>query len=195
MDNIVLEHPDDIEAKAFLACGLWESRSEVPIASQVAVNALLKEVLAVNPMHPCHHYVIHLWDYDHAEQALVSAARGGQAGPGIAHLWHMPGHIFSKLKRYNDAIWQQEASARVDHAYMIRDRILPDEIHNYAHNNEWMVRNLLNTGRITEAVALSRNLLELPHHPKHNKYSSQDSTSTDGPGSCRLTATTSSGNP
>lgn len=175
MDNIVLQHPDDIEAKAFLACGLWESRSEVPIASQVAVNALLKEVFAVNPMHPCHHYVIHLWDYDHSEQALASAARGGQAGPGIAHLWHMPGHIFSKLKRYNDAIWQQEASARVDHAYMIRDRILPDEIHNYAHNNEWMVRNLLNAGRVTEAAALSRNLLELPHHPKHNKYSSQDS--------------------
>lgn len=175
MDNIVLKHPDDIEAKAFLACALWESRSEVPIASQVAVNSLLKEILAANPLHPCHHYVIHLWDYDHAEQALASAARGGQAAPGIAHMWHMPGHIFSRVKRYNDAIWQQEASARVDHAYMIRDRILPDEIHNYAHNNEWMVRNLLNAGRVADAVALSRNLLELPHHPKHNKYSSQDS--------------------
>ena len=53
----------------------------------------------------------------------------GQSAPGIAHMWHMPGHIFSDLHRYADAAWQQEASARVDHAYMIRDGVLPDEIY------------------------------------------------------------------
>ena len=45
-------------------------------------------------------------------------------------MWHMPGHILSRLKRYHDAAWQQEASARVDHAHMMRDRVMPDRIHN-----------------------------------------------------------------
>ena len=56
------------------------------------------------------------------DNAVKSAALCGPASPGIAHMWHMPGHIYSKLKRYNDAAWQQEASARVDHAHMIRTR-------------------------------------------------------------------------
>ena len=58
-------------------------------------------------------------------------------------MWHMPGHIFSDLHRYADAAWQQEASARTDHAYMIRDGVLPDQIYNYAHNNEWLIRDLV----------------------------------------------------
>lgn len=44
---------------------------------------------------------------------------------------------------YEDACYQQEASARADHAYMMRDRVLPDQIHNFAHNNEWLIRNLV----------------------------------------------------
>ena len=67
-------------------------------------------------------------------------------------MWHMPGHIYSKLKRYADAAWQQEASARVDHAHMIRARLMPDQIHNFAHNNEWLIRNLIFIGRVHDAL-------------------------------------------
>jgi peroxiredoxin len=119
-------------------------------------------------MHPAHHYRIHLWDEEKAARALVSASLCGQTSPGIAHMWHMPGHTYSKLHRYSDAAWQQEASARVDHAHMMRDRILPDQIHNYAHNNEWLIRNLAFLGRVREAIDLATNMVELPRHPKHN---------------------------
>ena len=54
----------------------------------------------------------------------------------------MPGHTYTGLKRYADAAYQQEGSARVDHAYMIRDRVMPFEIHNYAHNNQWLCTSL-----------------------------------------------------
>ncbi|HLJ11100.1 MAG TPA: peroxiredoxin family protein, partial [Planctomycetaceae bacterium] len=90
---------------------------------------------------------------------------------GIAHMWHMSGHIFSDLARYADAAWQQEASARVDHAYMHRDHVLPDQIHNYAHNNEWLIRDLSYVGRVRDALALARNLIEIPRHPLHNVLS------------------------
>lgn len=163
------EFPDEIEAKAFLAVLIWQNHGEGwPISSHEAVNALIREVLAAQPMHPVHHYRIHLWDNEKPERALTSAARCGQSSPAIAHMWHMPGHIFSGLKRYDDAAWQQEASNRVDHAYMIRDRVLPDQIHNYAHNSEWLIRDLLFVGRVQDALRLSKSMLETPRHPKYN---------------------------
>jgi len=168
-ERIIYKFPDDIEAKALLGLQLWLNRTHSsPITSYLAVDALHKEVLARQPMHPCHHYRIHLWDSEKPALAVDSAARCGQSAPGIAHMWHMSGHIFSDLERYADAAWQQEASARVDHAYMLRDRILPDQIHNFAHNNEWLIRDLSHIGRIHQAVQLARNLIEIPRHPQYN---------------------------
>jgi peroxiredoxin len=169
LEAILLKYPDDLEAKAFLALQIWLNRdSELPVTSYLAVDALLDQIFAANPLHPVHHYRIHLWDYEKPEKALASAAMCGQSAPGIAHMWHMPGHIYSRVKRYDDACWQQEASARVDHAHMMRDRVLPDQIHNFAHNNEWLIRDLIFVGRVHDAVSLAKNMIELPRHPKYN---------------------------
>ena len=168
LEKILMEFPDDIEAKALLCVFLYQSKSNVPISSQFAVDALLGEVFQKQPMHPTHHYRIHLWDHLKSEKALESSARCGQAAPRIAHMWHMPGHTYSELKRWQDAAWQQEASGRADHAHMMHDRVLPDQIHNYSHNQEWLVRNLIHLGRHKSALDLSKNLLELPRHPKFN---------------------------
>lgn len=141
LEGILHEFPDDVEAKALLAVQLWMAeRDGVKMPSRYAVSALLDDVLDVQPMHPAHHYKIHLWDRHRPENALESAAKCGPSLPGVAHMWHMPGHIYSRLHRYNDAAWQQEASARVDHAHMVDARLMPDEIHNFAHNNEWLTR-------------------------------------------------------
>ncbi len=172
-EKIIYKNPTDVEAKALLGLQLWLNRSHgSPISSHLAIDALHKEVLAVEPLHPCHHYRIHLWDDERPQNAVESAARCGQAAPSIAHMWHMSGHIFSDLQRYADAAWQQEASARVDHAYMLRDHVLPDQIHNYAHNNEWLIRDLAHVGRARDAVRLARNMIEIPRHPKYNTLTS-----------------------
>jgi peroxiredoxin/Tfp pilus assembly protein PilF len=168
LEDLLHEYPDDLEAKAFLVVRLWQFKGELPIVSHQAVDALLDQVFAVNPMHPAHHYRIHLWDGVKPERALGSAARCGQSAPAIAHQWHMSGHIYSRLRRYHDAAWEQEASSRLDHAHMIRDRVLPDQIHNYPHNQEWLIRNLNHLGRYHDALALAKNLIELPRHPKYN---------------------------
>ena len=169
LEKILHEFPDDVEAKAFLVVQLWMGdRYGVKLTSRYAVEALLEQIFTANPEHSAHHYRIHLWDSARPANALVSAAKCGPAGSGIAHMWHMPGHIYSKLKRYSDAAWQQEASARVDHSHMIRTRLMPDQIHNFAHNNEWLVRNLIHIGRVADAVDLARNLVSLPQHPKYN---------------------------
>lgn len=169
MEKILHEHPDDIEAKALLVVQMWMGdRDGVKLTSRYAVDALLDQIFAANPDHPAHHYRIHLWDYARPENAIQSAALCGPSSAGIAHMWHMPGHIYSKLKRYGDAAWQQEASARVDHDHMIRTRLMPDQIHNFAHNNEWLIRNLIHLGRLDDALDLARNMVSLPMHPLYN---------------------------
>ena len=176
MEKILDHSPDDIEAKAFIAVQMWMANGYgVKITSRYAVDALLAEVFKANPAHPAHHYRIHLWDRNRPENALAAAAQCGPASPGIAHMWHMPGHIYSKLKRYQDAAWQQEASARVDHAHMIKTHLMPDEIHNFAHNNEWLVRNLVFVGRVNEAITLAKNLISLPQHPRYNSLEKRGS--------------------
>src|SRR5262245_47134797 len=80
----------------------------------------------------------------------------------------MAGHTYSGLSRYAEAAWEQEASSRVDHGHMIHDRVLPDQIHNYAHNQEWLIRDLSHIGRGRDALELAKNMIELPRHPKYN---------------------------
>jgi peroxiredoxin len=187
LESLVHDYPNDVEAKAFLALQIWKNGSwmtdkekQLPIASHQAVDAILDQVFAVQPMHPAHHYRIHLWDYEKPARALVSASLCGQSSPAIAHMWHMPGHIYSKLHRYADAVWQQEASARVDHAHMMRDGVLPDQIHNYAHNNEWLIRNLAFLGRVHDGIELAANMISLPRHPKYNTLDKSGSSAAFG---------------
>ncbi len=169
LESIVIKYPDDIEAKAFVAHRVWHNAREgTPVSSYLALNSLIQEILDAEPLHPAHHYTIHLWDLRHPENAIRAAARCGVAAPSIAHMWHMPGHIYSRLKRYEDAVFQQEASARVDHAHMMRDRVMPDEINNFAHNNEWLIRNMIFIGRAKDSISLAKNMIELPQHPKYN---------------------------
>ncbi len=178
MEDLVNEFPEDIDAKAWLAMLIWQN-GNVGSARQ-AIDSLLVAVEKVEPLHPgAHHYRIHLWDsikYPRAE--LGHHVR--EDGAGIAHAWHMPGHTFTGLQRYGDAAYQQEGSARVDHAAMIRDRIMPFEIHNYSHNNQWLATSLSHVGRARDAIAVARNLVEQPRDPQKNNKTDGGSPQRNG---------------
>jgi peroxiredoxin len=171
MENIIHEFSDDIEAKAILAVRLWQfSRQGIPIGSRESVDALMQQVFEKNPLHPAHHFRIHLWDGKKPQRALSSAAVLHKTAPAIAHMWHMPGHIYDKLKRYAESAYHQEASARIDHAKQSDFQVLPDTIHNYAHNNEWLVRNWNHVGRADDAIIMSKGLIDNPQHPRLNHF-------------------------
>src|SRR5688572_752466 len=53
-------YPDDMEAKAFYGKQIWDNGNLTATQREQAEKAL-NEVLAANPLHPCHHYRIHLW--------------------------------------------------------------------------------------------------------------------------------------
>jgi peroxiredoxin len=169
LEEICQDFPNEVEVKAMLVLQYWQNQGQgIDIQSHLGLDSLLSDIFRANPKHPAHHFRIHLWDYRKEDLALSAAAACGPSAPGIAHMWHMPGHTYSRLHRYDDAAWQQEASARVDHAHMIRDRVMPDQIHNYAHNNEWLIRNWLSLGRVSAAIDLAKNMIELPRHPEYN---------------------------
>ena len=166
LETLVQEFPGDIDARAWLAMVTWQNGN---LTSRQVVDMVLDSVLQVEPVHPgAHHYRIHLWDGSKPARAERSAGLYGSMAPGIAHAWHMPGHTFTSLRKYHDAAYQQEASARADHAYMIRDRVMPFEIHNYAHNNQWLVTTLGHIGRVKDGVAVARDLVRQPRDPNRN---------------------------
>ena len=87
MEKILDQYPEDIEAKALIVVQMWMANGYgVKITSRYAVDALLNEIFAKNPVHPAHHYRIHLWDRSRPENALTAAAQCGPASPGIAHV-------------------------------------------------------------------------------------------------------------
>jgi peroxiredoxin len=178
LETLVQEFPEDIDARAWMALVTWQNGT---IGSRQAVDVVLDTVLQVEPMHPgAHHYRIHLWDGNKPSRAEKSAALYARSAPGIAHAWHMPGHTYTGLRRFADAAYQQEGSARVDHAYMIRDRVMPFEIHNYAHNNQWLATTLSHIGRARDAIAVARNLVEQPRDPNKNGRNDSGSAQRSG---------------
>ena len=171
LEAVIYAYPDEIEAKAFLAWTLIGSPSGGErVFSRVAVSSLIQDVLDKNPHHPgAHHYRIHLFDNDDRDAALQSALAYHHAAMGIAHAWHMPGHIYNGMSRFKDASWQQDASSHVDHAHLAEWRIMPFEIHNYAHNQHYLIANLNHLGRVRDAIDFARNLVVSPRDPQKNE--------------------------
>jgi len=186
LERIAMDYPDDLEARAMAVCFVWRNQYRLGMesGSHLAIDALARQVLGKNPRHPVHHYLIHLWDHERPKQALEAAALCGPSAPGVAHMWHMPGHIYSDLERWADAAWQQEAAARVDHAQMIRNRIFPDQIHNFAHNSEWWIRNLNHLGQARKALAIARNMISMPRIPRSKQVEDQPNQVFEEGGSC-----------
>jgi peroxiredoxin len=168
---IMAKYPNDLEAKAFEVWRVFHKSEEQKIykADFDAAVELANQILSVEPMHPIHHALIHIAASTNTEgHALESAAKCGDTSPSIGHMWHMPTHIYFALLRYPEAAWQLEASIRTEHARMIHDRVLPDQVHLYAHNNEWLVRTLLHMGRVHDARRTSMQMIDLPRHPLFN---------------------------
>ncbi|WP_075089397.1 hypothetical protein [Verrucomicrobium spinosum] len=91
IEDIIHENPDDLEAKAFLAWAIWEGKGDgVTMVSRESVDAILSQVFAKEPMHPAHHYRIHLWDDSKPARAVEAATLCGQSAPAIAHMCTCP---------------------------------------------------------------------------------------------------------
>lgn len=161
LQDVCVKYPSDIEAKALL--GLFN----IGNGSAMANDALLQEVLRVNPMHPgAHHARIHNWDGVDSAQAIASCELYGKAAPGVGHALHMPGHIYTKVGMWHEAAIAMDSATRVELRYMNERLALPYETWNYAHNRDYLSYIQEQLGRADEAIQGGLDIANSPTDPE-----------------------------
>jgi len=84
------------------------------------INSVLEAVLKKTPQHPgANHYYIHSIEASpHPSKAIASADRLGKLMPGVAHMIHMPSHIYIRSGNYKKGITVNEQSVKGYHQYL-----------------------------------------------------------------------------
>lgn len=131
------QYPQDLEA-AFLAAGAimmaspWQyfsAEDGSPIANAGEALTILETGMEQNPRHPgLNHLHIHLLENSREPgRAELSADRLESLTPRAGHMVHMPGHIYMRVGRYDDAVAINERSLAADDYFVQQwgDRPLP----------------------------------------------------------------------
>jgi tetratricopeptide (TPR) repeat protein len=125
------------------------------------VLVALEGVLKRNPNHPgaCHYY-IHLVEAVYPERAVACAERLAALMPAAGHIVHMPGHIYIRVGRFNDAVEANLHAVHADEAYIADQR--PQGIYPlayYPHNYHFMAFAATMAGRSAQAIDAARNVV------------------------------------
>jgi tetratricopeptide (TPR) repeat protein len=96
----------------------WEEDgSPKPVTGTIL--STLEAVLAEHPNHPlANHLYIHAVEKTNPERGIAAADRLRDLVPGAGHLQHMPGHIYIRVGRYDEAIIANEKAIAADDAYI-----------------------------------------------------------------------------
>ncbi len=168
MELLMEKYPDDLEAKVLYASnydriGFSERQVNNPHAQKEKVDELYNEILRINPMHTgVNHYRIHLWDYADPRRALNSCKPLAEAAPNVGHALHMPGHIYSGVGMWNEAVDAMDAGSRLERKYMMEQGRMPFHTWNYGHNQSFLIFNLGFAGRIREMQVAADELDMIP---------------------------------
>ena len=166
IEQIVLDYPDDIEAKVLAGD---PALTLVSGNGRIGSDLLLRQVLTTVPDHPgAHHYRVHLWDGPQGAQALDSCKRYGELVPRIGHALHMPGHVYAGLGMWHEAALSLDAATRAEIRYMGERLVFPYNTWNYAHNRNYLSYVQEQLGLRDDAIGGARELLAVPLDPKLN---------------------------
>ena len=163
LEQIVIDFPDDIEAKALYA------ETSLFSGNRVGADLLLKQVLAAAPDHPgAHHYRVHLWDGPQGALALDSCRRYSELVPRIGHALHMPGHVYAGLGMWHEAAISLDSATRAEIRYMGDRLVFPYNTWNYAHSRNYLSYVQEQLGLPDDAIRGARELLAVPLDPTLN---------------------------
>ena len=171
MADVVQRFSDDAEAKTLYAESLmdlspWDywTGDGKPKAHTTTLLSQLEQVLAVEPDHPgANHFYIHAVEAVQPERAVQAAERLADVMPGAGHLVHMPGHIYIRVGRYEDAITANEHAVHADETY-IRDQRPGVGIYvvgYYPHNYDFLAFAASLIGREQQAIAAADKIAAL----------------------------------
>ncbi|WP_260703201.1 tetratricopeptide repeat protein [Edaphobacter flagellatus] len=154
--------PEDVQARVYLAESMMNGfdAKGMPKQGTAEGQQILVEILKEHPDDTAaNHYWIHAVEPgNRPELALESARKLGALTPASGHMVHMPGHIFYRTGDYEAARASFENSMRVDEAYMQAQKVTVANDWNYVHNLMYLVANLMEAGRVVEAIEISAKL-------------------------------------
>ena len=139
------KYPDDLDAATLHAESLMDlnpwrlwSLDGKPAENTKEIVRILESVLARDPNHAgANHLYIHALEASpHAERALPSAKLLESLVPNVAHLVHMPAHIYIRTGDYNAAARNNVEALKVDKAYLQQSGSFADayDMIYYSHN-------------------------------------------------------------
>jgi tetratricopeptide (TPR) repeat protein len=168
MREVAQSYPDDddaatIFAEATMDLSPWYywNADGTPRPGTADALAALERVLASNPNHPgaCHYY-IHAVEAMFPERAVACAERLAALMPAAGHIVHMPGHIYIRVGRFNDAVEANIHAVHADETYIADQR--PQGIYPlayYPHNYHFMAFAATMAGRRAHAIQAARNVV------------------------------------
>jgi tetratricopeptide (TPR) repeat protein len=168
MGRVAARYPDDHEAatlhaEALMMLSPWSywTKDGQPLPQTSVLVSSLEKVMAANPRHPgaCHFY-IHAVESAYPEKAVACAERLAALMPGAGHIVHMPGHIYIRVGRWDDAIRANEHAVHADESYIADQR--PSTFYTaayYPHNYHFMAFAATMAGRSGKALEASRKLI------------------------------------
>ena len=100
------------------------NRAGVPYERTADIATALESAIKANPDHTgALHLWIHLWEASNTpERAEAAADRLLPLAPAAGHLVHMPGHLFQRVGRYNDAVKANQMAVVADEDYISQCR-------------------------------------------------------------------------
>ena len=167
MREVRKHFPDDVDVAVLTAEALmnlypWSywTRDASPKEYTLELLGLLEWAMQQEPTHiGANHYYIHAVEEHFPERAEPVADRLRTLAPDAGHLVHMPGHIYYRVGRYQDAASVNIAAIASDEAYFARCR--PGDFYRaayYPHNIHFLWAAAATEGQSAEALATARSL-------------------------------------
>lgn len=164
MRAVTSRFPDDLDAATLFAQSLMDTAPwnywEKDGNPREFTNEVLASLESVLKRQPDHIGAIHL--YIHAveaspdpKRAEVYADKLAALVPGAGHLVHMPGHIYLRTGRYNDASVANDNAVKADEAYLKNNPVAGNmmyEVGYVSHNFHFFVTSASLEGRQADAL-------------------------------------------
>jgi len=126
MAKVSQQFPGDAEVQTLFAAAVmntvpwdyWDKEGN-PQPNIKEAKAALEKAIAISNDHPgAHHYYIHMVELPKPDLGVASADKLNGLMAGAGHLVHMPGHIYMRVGRYDDAVKVNEAAILADEDYI-----------------------------------------------------------------------------
>ena len=168
MRRVAEEYPNDIDASVLYAESLmdlspWHYWNDdgTPRPGTSELLRALEHVLSERSDQPgANHFYIHAVEEVDPARALPMAERLAGLMPGAGHIVHMPGHIYVRVGRYEDAIGVNEHAVHADETYIRDQRPSPGTYTGgyYPHNYDFLAFAASMVGRSGQALEAARKL-------------------------------------